>query len=482
MCGIGLERRVRRGAQVIETRTDVAIVGGGVAGLTTAYRLARAGVDFQLLESTNHWGGLIRTEHAGGFVLDAGPDTLLAHRPEAIALCTELGLGSRLVPASSTPHPTRVVHRGRLHSLPEGMLLGVPARFAPLARTSLFSWTGKVRMALEVMAPRRRDGADESIASFFRRRLGQEALERIGDPLLAGIHAGDAERLSLRSTFPTLLEMEARHGSLIRAMWAASREPGPRRAMFFTLPGGLGELVDALVARLPPASLQGGVHIQSIERGHGFRLHRTDGRRIVARRLVLATPLWETSRLLAMAAPAAADALGSMRFASSATVFLGYRRTDVEHPLDGHGLVIPRGEGLRTRACTFSSSKYPGRAPEGCVLLKGYLGGLRGPEAMGLDDTVLTSAFEEEMRPLLGLQGSPLLSRVYRWPGASPQMEVGHDARRQALEQALAATPDVRVIGAGLRGSGVPNSVADGGRAAEQIISAVAAPPEPALA
>jgi protoporphyrinogen/coproporphyrinogen III oxidase len=462
-----------------ETRTDVAIIGGGIAGLTAAYRLAQAGVDFQLVESGPQWGGLIRTEHVDGYVLDAGPDTLLGHRPEAVALCHELGIGGRLVPASRTPHPTFVVHRGRLHALPEGMALGVPARIAPLARTTLFSWPGKVRMALEVAAPRRRDGADESIASFFRRRLGREALERLGDPLLAGIHAGDAERLSLRSTFPTLLEMEAKHGSLIRAMWAASRQAEPRRNVFFTLPSGLHELVGCLVSRLPRGSSRNGVMVHTVHRdSETFHLDVSGGGQITSRALILATPLWETARLLALAAPAASLSIESMHFASSVTVFLGYRRADVEHPLDGHGLVIPRGEGLQTRACTFSSSKYPGRAPDGHVLIKGYLGGLRGPEAMRLDDAGVAEEFEREMRPLLGLRGRPRLTRVYRWPGASPQMEVGHDLRRQALEEALATTPQLRVIGAGLRGSGVPNSIADGTRAAAETVVALSAMPQ----
>jgi protoporphyrinogen/coproporphyrinogen III oxidase len=466
-----------------ETRTDVAIIGGGIGGLTAAYRLAQAGIDFQLLESSPRWGGLIRTDDVDGYVLDAGPDTLLGHRPEAIALCHELGLGDRLVPASSTPRPTYVVHRRRLHALPEGMALGVPARLAPLASTSLFTWLGKLRMALEVAAPRRRDGADESIASFFRRRLGREALERIGDPLLAGIHAGDAEHLSLRSTFPILLEMEARHGSLIRAMWAASRQAGPRRNVFFTLPNGLRELVDGIVSRLPRGSSRNGVMVHTVQHdGGAFQLDVSGGGRTTSRALILATPLWETARLLALAAPAASLPIESMHFASSVTVFLGYRRADVEHPLDGHGLVIPRGEGLQTRACTFSSSKYPGRAPDGHVLIKGYLGGLRGPEAMRLDDTGVAEEFEREMRPLLGLRGRPRLTRVYRWPGASPQMEVGHDLRRETLERALAATPQIRVIGAGLRGSGIPNSIADGSRAAGEVIAALSAMPELAYA
>jgi protoporphyrinogen/coproporphyrinogen III oxidase len=458
---------------VTQIRTDVIVVGGGIAGLTAAHELAKAGVDFRLLESTEHWGGLIKSERIGGFLLDAGPDTLLAHRPEAIDLCRELGLGDRLVPARPSPCPTHVVHGGRLHTLPEGMSLGVPTRLAPLVATRLFSWPGKLRMAMEITKPARRDGADESIASFFRRRLGDEALELIGDPLLAGIHGGDAERLSLQATFPALQDMEARHGSLIRAMWAA-RHSG-RSGSFFTLPEGLQELVRALLARLPKAHLHRGARVRSVSRDRdGMRVECAGGDTIRAGAVVLAASLWETARLLVMEAPAAAGALSTLRFSSSATVFLGYRRADVAHALDGHGMVIPRHEGLRTRACTFVSSKYPGRAPDGFVLLKGYLGGLRGTEAMGQSDADLAQVFEGEMRELLGVSGPRVLARVYRWPGASPQMEVGHAVLRRAVEDALAATPGLFVIGSGLRGSGLPNSIADGRRAAAAAVATLA--------
>jgi oxygen-dependent protoporphyrinogen oxidase len=461
-----------------EPHVEVAIIGGGIAGLTAAYRFAKAGVRFRLFEASPRLGGLIRTERQQGFLIDAGPDTLLSHRPEALALCRELGIGDRLVPATSSPRPTYVVHHQHMYALPEGMSLGVPARLAPLVRTPLFSALGKMRMALDLAIAPRRDGADESIASFFRRRLGQEALERIGEPLLAGIHAGDAERLSVRANFPTLLDMEARHGSIIRAAWAASRAGSTSRGQaFFSLREGLGELVDTLVARLPPASMRTAARITSVRtRGTGFELNGPGG--VHADSLVLAAPLWETARLLVPAAPDAAVALEPIRFASSATVFLGFRRQQVANPLEGHGFVVPRREGMRTRACTIASHKYPGRAPDGFILLKGYLGGLSRSEMLGATDEDIAQVFEREMVPLLGLCGRPVLSRIFRWPGATPQMEVGHAARVSAVQQALSHHPGLVVIGAGLRGSGVSSSVADGDRAACQVLTWLASPAE----
>jgi oxygen-dependent protoporphyrinogen oxidase len=462
-----------------ESQVEVAIIGGGIAGLTAAYRFANEGVRFRLFEAAPRLGGLIRTERQQGFLIDAGPDTLLSHRPEALALCRELGLGDRLIAATPAARPTSVVHRRHMYALPEGMSLGVPARLAPLVRTPLFSALGKMRMALDLAIAPRRDGADESIAAFFRRRLGQEALERIGEPLLAGIHAGDAERLSVRANFPMLLDMEARHGSIIRAAWAASRAGAASRGQaFFSLTGGLGELVDTLATRLPPASVRTGVRITSVRaRGAGFELDGS-GSRVQADALVLAAPLWETARLLVPAAPDAAVALEPIRFASSATVFLGFRREQVARPLEGHGFVVPRREGLRMRACTIASNKYPGRAPDGFVLLKGYLGGLSRTDTLEATDEDIARLFEHEAGPLLGLCGRPVLSRVFRWPGATPQMEVGHAARVAAVQQALSRHPGLAVIGAGLRGSGVSSSVADGDRAASQILARLAHPAE----
>jgi oxygen-dependent protoporphyrinogen oxidase len=470
--GIRVEHARRGGVCMSEPRVDVAVIGGGIAGLTAAYRLSRAGVSFRLFEATQHLGGLIRTERSDGFLIDAGPDTLLAHRPDAIALCDELGLGDRLIPVNPCAQPTSVVHRHQLHALPAEMASGIPERLLPLARSNLFSMLGKLRMAMEPAIRPRAEGDDESIASFFRRRLGREALDRLGAPLLAGIHAGDPERLSLRSTFPALTEMEARYGSLARATW---KQPRAASNVLFSLRDGLGELVETLVLRLPPSSLRLGVRVTTIHRhASGFEIE-ADGQRFTAPAVVLATPLWETARLVVPTSPAAAIALAPVRFASSATVFLAFRRQQITSALSGHGFFVARSEGLRTRACTIASNKYPGRAPDGFVLLKGYLNGLDGVESVGAADDALAELFLSEMTPLLGLCGRPVLSRVYRWPGAMPQMEVGHRVKMAALQAALARSPGLIVIGAGVRGSGVANSVADGNRAATQVLSLLSA-------
>ncbi len=449
----------------------VAVVGGGITGLAAAHDLANAGVPFTLFEAQPRWGGIVRSERLEGFLLEAGPDSILAQKPEGIALCRELGLGESLVP-TSVPRTVYVLHQGRLHPLPEG-ILGIPNRVGPLLRTGLFSWRGKLRMGLDLAIPRGRDG-DESIAAFLRRRLGQEAVDRLGQPLMAGIHSGDPERLSLRATFPRLADLEARHRSLLRGFRAAARSAGATSpgaagfgSAFVSLRDGLGALVEALVARLPRASLRPEARVVSvIGAGAGFTLNTADGGHLPAAAVILAVPPPQASGMLVSIDPELAGLLAPIRFVSTAAVFLGYRREQVAHPLDGHGLMLPWSEGLRTNACTFVSSKFPGRAPPGHVLLRGFLGSARDPDVLRSTDDELARTVRDELGPLMGLRGEPPLMRVYRWPNGTPQMEVGHLERLARVERRLAARPGLLLAGAGLRGAGLPDCIADGRAAA----------------
>ncbi len=448
------------------TRTEVAIVGGGISGLSAAWELHKRRTSFVLLEGTERWGGVIRTETEGGFLFEAGPDSMLAQKPDGLALCRELGLGDRLVPTDMERRRVYVLHRRRLRALPEGMALAVPTRILPFLMSSLFTPWGKLRMGLDLAIRPRRDGADESVASFLRRRFGQECVDRLGEPLLAGIHAGDPERLSIRATFPRFVELERKHGGLLRGMWAAQRPKAPPAAAFHSLLGGMGELVSALLARLPPQALRLGVALRAIRSGDNFTLETTAGA-VVARSLILAVPPSKAAGLLEPIVPEAGPSLRAVPFASTAAVLLGFRRSDVGHPLDGYGLVVPATEGLRTAALSFASSKLPGRAPEGHVLLRAFVGGIRDPKALDLDDAALLALPQRELQPVLGLRGGPVAARVFRWPETTPQMEVGHLARVAELDARLAAVPGLHMIGAGLRVTGVPDCIAEGRRAAE---------------
>lgn len=460
---------------------DLAIVGGGISGLAAAYAAQRRGADFLLLEGGPRWGGVIRSEQVDGFLLEGGPDSILAQKPEGLALCRALGLGERLVPTNPRQRAVYVLHRGRLEALPDGLLLAVPTRVWPFLRSRLFSWRGKLRMGLDMVLPARRGSGDESIASFLRRRFGDEAVERLGEPLLAGIHAGDPERLSIACTFPRFVELERRHGSLVRGMRKAPRpqpSPGqPAVAGFYSLLGGLGELVAALVAALPPERLLRDTPLEALERdADGFVLRLESGAAWRARQVIVAVPAHRAARLLSGLLPRTAARLDAIPFASSATVLLGFKREHVEHPLDGYGMVVPATEGLRLSAASFLSTKFPGRAPDGHVLLRGFLGGVRDAQVLALDDAALVDLVRRELGPVLGLRGQPVLTRVYRWPKGTPQMEVGHLERLAESERDLASLPGLFLIGSGLRGTGLPDCVADATRAVHAALGPEARP------
>jgi protoporphyrinogen/coproporphyrinogen III oxidase len=460
----------------MDQTTDIAIVGGGITGLTAAHALAKRGVAFVLLEAAARFGGVIRTERAAGFLLEGGPDSLLAQKPAGIALCQELGLGERLVPTNAAARSVFVLHGGRLHPLPEGMMLAVPTRLLPLARSGLFSWRGKLRMGLDLVIPARRSTEDESIASFLRRRFGQECVDRLGEPLLAGIHAGDPEHLSIRATFPRFVDLEREHGSLIRGLLARTPGRGGGSSTgFVSLAGGMEDLVTGLVSALPAECLRVARPVRWVHRsGPWLTAVLATGPALRARAVILAAPAPKAAAMLEPLAPSAAGFLANVPFASTATILLGYRRVDVNHGLDGYGFVVPRAAGLRSSAVTFVSTKLPGRAPEGHVLLRVFVGGVRDPRALDLDDEALVAAVTQELRPLLGICGEPVVRRVFRWPSATPQLEVGHLERWAGVERELESVPGLFLAGAGLRGTGIPDCISDGIRAAEAALAFIA--------
>jgi oxygen-dependent protoporphyrinogen oxidase len=453
------------------TRAGIAIIGGGISGLSAAWALQKRRVPYLLLEAGPSLGGVIRTETRDGFLLEGGPDSILAQKPEGVALCRELGLGERLIPTNPERRAVYILHRQALHPLPEGMMLAVPTKILPFARSGLFSWPGKLRMGLDLVRPGRQENGDESIASFLRRRFGQEAVDRLGEPLLAGIHAGDPERLSILATFPRFRDLEAKHGSLVRGMWAAPRpkaEPGaPPPAAFYSLRGGLRELVDALIDVLDPQSIRTGAVVRALARDDaGFTIGLEAGETVHADSVIVAAPGPKIAPALEGLLPDVARTLSTVPFASSATVLLGYRREDVAHPLDGYGMVVPQTEGLRTTALSFVSTKFAHRAPEGHVLLRGFLGGVRDGEVLSLSDEEMVEAVRRDMTSVLGLRGEPVLTRVFRWPGGTPQLEVGHLERMRTVERAVGEVPGLHLTGAGIWSTGIPDSVADATRVA----------------
>jgi len=441
---------------------DVAVIGGGVSGLAAAYELRKRKRSVVVLEREARAGGIIQTERVGEFVIDAGPDALLVQKPAAVALCNELGLGDRLFP-TKLPRTAFILRNEALHSLPGASILGFPTRLKPLFRSTLFSMSAKLRMAAELFVPQRPKrlaSTDESIADFVRRRFGPEAVTYIAEPLLAGIHAGDVERLSMRALFPRLVEAEARAGSVIRA-FRGERTPVNSEGAFRSFPNGLGELVEGLLRAVPKDSVRLGSNVTKIEEGDGFTIHVKGTPSIHARSVILAIPAFAAADLLRPLDPDLAVACGLIRYLSTATVVFAFPRDAVRHNLKGTGFVVPRAEGISITAGAWISSKWPQRAPEGHALLRAFLGGARDPDVLSKTDQELTNAALGDLTKILGIRGLPTLTRIYRWNRSSPQQEVGHGELMKRIDVRLERHPGLFVSAAGFRGVGIPDCIAD---------------------
>ncbi len=467
-------------------RFRVAIAGAGVAGLACAHRLmslARESglpLDLTLLEAALRPGGVIRTERIEGCIVEGGPDCFVSDRPWGIDLCRRAGLAGEIVGTNAAHRRSFVCVRGRLLPIPEGYQLLAPGRLLTFAATRILSPGGKARAFCDLFLPRGRPGADESLASFVRRRFGRQTLERLAQPLLAGIYNADPETLSLRATMPRFLDLEQTHRSVILGLLRARRDApatsragvsGARYSLFVTLRSGLQALTDRLAADLPTGALRLGARVVGIETAtpSGFRVAIDRGPSIEADALVLAMPAGAAAPLLRALDGPLADRLAAVPYGSAVTVNLAYRRSDVAHPLDGFGFVVPRGEGRRLVACSFSSVKFPGRAPEGIVLLRAFLDGSTDA-ATDLPERIA----EEDLRAVLGITAAPLFARAYVHRSAMAQYELGHLDRVAAIEERLAASPGLALAGNGLRGVGIPDCVRSGELAAERVVSRAA--------
>ncbi len=456
---------------------NVVVIGGGIAGLTTAYALRKqAAVEGRplrvgLVESAPRLGGKIVGERSSGFLLEGGPDSFITLKPQALELVRELGLEDQIVAANDAHRTTYVVKDGRLVPLPEGLRLLVPERWEPLIASPVLSWGAKLRMAREKTVPPRASDDDESVADFVRRRLGQEALERLAEPLLAHIHVADVERMSLQATYPRLAELERRHGSLSNAVQALrSRPRGKTGPVFLTLRDGLCEVVERLAKQLPPESLYLGRRVRALDTvpSGDYAVRLEDGTRLETQSVVLAVPAFAAAEIAAPLDRQLARRLAAIRYTSLATLSLGYRRADIDHPLAGYGFFVPRCEMRTALACTWTSSKFAHRVADGDVLLRLFVGGAGHEELLEHDDESLVGRLREDLRRLMEIDAEPRLARLYRWPRGYPQYEVGHLDRVRAIEDALPA--GVTIAGSAYHGVGLPDCIASAQRAARRVL------------
>ncbi len=467
----------------------VVIVGGGISGLATAFSLqekaTKAGlpVHCTVLESESSWGGKIVTHRVGEIVTEAGPDSFLSQKQAGLDLCMKLGLADQLINTNETGKKASVLYGGRLHDLPEGLLSFVPKQLGSFFRSGLLTWTGLARMGLEIAVPPGPSTGDESLAAFLRRRFGVQAFERILEPLMAGIYAGDAEQMSLRAAFPRFFELEQQYGSIVRGMMAAKEAASlvsaaqPRRTMFVSLKNGLSDLVTALTNRLTHQGvvLRIGARVEALrvrsrELGRWmYDLILQDGSALSADGVVLATPAYVSAELLRPLTPIAGGLLDMIPYASTATIAMVFPRT-LTSAIEGFGFIVPRTEQRHLIAATWTSLKRPYRAPADQLLVRCYVGGVGREDILQLDDDALTATVRGELATVCGIRVEQNYAEVNRWWKAMPQYTLGHLDRLAQLESAVSRYPGLVLTGAGYRGVGIPDCIRDGAVAGERMV------------
>jgi len=469
----------------------ILVIGGGIAGLSAAYYASKIpDIQVTLLESSDHWGGKITTDRVdfddGQFIIEGGPDTFLATKPWGVALCKELGLVDRLHGTNPHKKNTYVLNHNRLLPLPDGLAMMIPTNIEAILKSRLVSWFSKARMGLDFVLPAKAVDGDESLGKFVSRRLGREAYENLIEPLMSGIYAGDGDRLSLASTFPYLRDLELKYGSLARGalkMRAQSNGKSVQgsRSAFLTPTTGLAEIVEKLVEHLTATGVD--LRLNTVARritnyreaSPRDRLHYQveleTGETLDADSVILAAPAFVSGTLLASLDPTLASDLQSIPYASTATVSLAYRLDDIPRDLDGYGYVIPRREGRRALACTWTSTKFPHRAPEGYALIRVFVG--RAGQDIPWSEEELLALAKEELNLTLGITAQPLLQRVFLWDKAMPQYNLGHPETLKRIDAALEKHPGLALAGNGYRGIGIPDCIHSGELAVEKALEGV---------
>jgi protoporphyrinogen/coproporphyrinogen III oxidase len=470
----------------------IVIVGGGIAGLAAAFKVVRAAeagndVEFTLVEKDPRLGGKIATENVEGFVVDGGPDCFLTEKPAIHRIAKLLGIFDEELPTDDARKRTFILSRGRLHDLPDGVMMFAPTKFWPFATTSLFSWPGKFRMGMDLLIKRKPvtgDGpGDETLESFVVRRMGRECLDRLAEPLVGGVHASDPAKMSLAATFPRLLEMEQTYGGMIKGFYAARKKvaemrkkyppkPGAKPRTFFTsFEAGMGYLTDAMADAAGRDRMRTGVAATGISRTpDGWAVSLDDGSVLEADAVIVATESWAAERLVRPVDETIADALAGIEHSSSATVSLAFEESEVGIDMNAFGVLCPLVENRSLMAATLSSTKWPGRAPEGRVLLRGFVGGPHNQAIMAESDERIAEIVLNELREVLGVKGNPLFKRVFRWDKGMPQYTMGHLDRVDAIETRSAEVPGLALAGGSYRGVGLPNCVESGERAVTKVL------------
>jgi len=457
----------------------IAVVGGGISGLTAAFALekqrqAGAPLEYVVFESSRRLGGVLLTEQVDGCQIEAGPDSFLTEKPWASDLCREIGLEEQLVGSNDADRKTYIVVKNKLIVIPDGLMFMVPTKIMPTVFSSLFSLRTKLRMAREWFLPPAPGGEDETVASLVERHYGAEMVDRLADPLLSGVYGGAASQLSVRAVLPRFAEMEAKHGSLGRGMISARRglprvAGGGARPLFTSLSGGMQQMADGLATRIAPASIHFGSPVESLHRKADRWSIRSGTEENFFDAVILAAPAVAAGQILKAASSSLASELSGIQYTSSVTVNLGYGREIRAALPPGFGFLVPRSEGTRMLACTFVHNKFPHRAPKDKGILRCFLGGARDEAVLGLNDGEILGTVHRELRDIVKLDASPIFGRVYRWREAMAQYEPGHIQRVAAIEKRVAQIPGLALAGNAYHGIGVPDCIRAGMEAANTV-------------
>jgi len=458
----------------------IAIVGGGISGLSAAYTIEKkrqsgTPVQYVLFESSPRLGGVLVTDRVDGCVVEAGPDSFLTEKPWAADLCCKIGLGDQLIGSNDSERKTYIVAKGKLVEMPDGLMFLVPTKIMPTVLSPLFSLRTKIHMAAEWFHPRRDAPEDETVAQMVERHYGSEMVELLADPMLCGIYGGDASQLSVRAVLPRFADMESKHGSLGRGLLKARKKADatadvPARPVFTSLKEGMQQMIDTLVARLDANALNTSSRVQAVIREHdgwtvsaGFQSDRFDA-------VIIATPAPAAAVLLGADENLSHDLFG-IKYSSSATVTLGYDEKVRRSLPPGFGFLVPRSEGRRMLAATFVHNKFPYRAPDDRALVRCFLGGTRDEQIVQMSGEEILRIVRDELRQIIGLDAEPLFARVYKWKSAMAQYSVGHLERVQRIESRRRDLPGLALAGNGYNGIGVPDCVRSGTEAAGKILA-----------
>ncbi len=463
---------------------DVAIIGAGISGLVAAHRWHELAPDdhVTVYETSDLVGGVLQTVCCDGYLIERSADSFITDQPWAMDLCRRIGIEGDLIGTLPTQRRAFVVCQGRLQPIPEAFQIMTPGNMLAVLKSPILSVRGKLRLVCErFVAPQDAGAPEESLEQFATRRLGRETYERLVQPLVSGIYTADPQRLSVAATMPRFVEMERQFGSLTRAALARRSqtptnrsESGARYGLFVTPRNGIQSLVAAIVDKLPPRTLKFRTTIESIDRTvdgkWSLKLGDSKDTRI-ADQVIVATPSHVTSRLLSTVDAPLGELLDQIHYAGCVVVCLGFQAESFARPLRGFGFVVPRIENRKILAASFSSRKFPGRAPDGHELIRTFVGGALQPDLLQLSDPQLVDLARGELADLIGAKGEPTLVEVARWDRAMPQYHVGHLSLVDRIEKRCEAVGKLALIGNAYRGVGLPHCIHQAESAVEKMLA-----------